>query len=358
MKRKDNVHHKRHLSNRHLAEQYIYAGELPTSTGIRLTQYNAQGLQRKAVSPSECSFKPLIDPEKINWLEVCGLNDAETVMRIVKEFGLHDVDAKDVLTPQHVSKIESDRTHTFIILKDCSIETGHTLQTEHVGILVCGKTIITFTESDDPVFDIVHKAIEHNRLNIRQKGSGLLLAFLLNTLFAGMIEAVSKIEDVLMEIEEQLITPSSTNSRTIGALIQQHRKEYMAMKRIAQPLKEQFNKLILNQNLVNQELAPIYNDLQDQLLFIIQTTENCREITSSLVDLYISNNDLRMNTIMKRLTVVSTLFIPLTFLVGVWGMNFHYMPELEWEYGYLFAWGALLLIGCLTWFYMKHKDWY
>lgn len=145
MKRKDNVHHKRHLSNRHLAEQYIYAGELPTSTGIRLTQYNAQGLQRKAVSPSECSFKPLIDPEKINWLEVCGLNDAETVMRIVKEFGLHDVDAKDVLTPQHVSKIESDRTHTFIILKDCSIETGHTLQTEHVGILVCGKTIITFT---------------------------------------------------------------------------------------------------------------------------------------------------------------------------------------------------------------------
>ena len=358
MKRKDNMRHKRHLSNRHLAEQYIYAGELPTSTGIRLTQYSAVGLQRKAVNPSESSFKPLIDPEKINWLEVCGLNDAETVMRIVKEFGLHDVDAKDVLTPQHVSKIESDRTHTFIILKDCSIETGHTLQTEHVGILVCGKTIITFTESDDPVFDIVHKAIEHNRLNIRQKGSGLLLAFLLNTLFAGMIEAVSKIEDVLMEIEEQLITPSSTNSRTIGALIQQHRKEYMAMKRIAQPLKEQFNKLILNQNLINQELAPIYNDLQDQLLFIIQTTENCREITSSLVDLYISNNDLRMNTIMKRLTVVSTLFIPLTFLVGVWGMNFHYMPELEWEYGYLFAWGALLLIGCLTWFYMKHKDWY
>lgn len=358
MKRKDNMRHKRHLSNRHLAEQYIYAGELPTSTGIRLTQYSAVGLQRKAVNPSESSFKPLIDPEKINWFEVSGLNDAETVMRIVKEFGLHDVDAKDVLTPQHVSKIESDHSHTFLILKVCFFEADQTLRTEHVGILVCGKTVITFTESDDPVFDIVHKAIEQNKLSIRQKGTGLLLAFLLNTLFANMIETVSKIEDRLIEIEEQLITLSDTNSRTIGALIQQHRQEYMAMKRIAQPLKEQFSNLRLNPNLVTQELIPIYNDLQDQLLFVIQTAENCREITSSLVDLYVSNNDLRMNTIMKRLTVVSTLFIPLTFLVGVWGMNFHYMPELEWKYGYLFAWGTLLLIGCLTWFYMKHKDWY
>lgn len=358
MKRKDNLRHKRHLSNRHLAEQYIYAGELPTSTGIRLTQYSAQDLQRRAVNPSEFSFKPLVDSEKINWFEVCGLNDADTIMRIVKEFGLHDVDAKDVLTPHHVSKIESDRTHTFIILKGCFLEPDQTLRTEHVSILVCGKTIITFTESNDSIFDIVHKAIENNRLNIRQKGTGLLLAFLLNTLFASMIETVSKIEDMLMEIEEQLITPSSTSSHTIGPLIQQHRKEYMAMKRMAQPLKEQFSKLTLNQNLVVQELIPIYNDLQDQLLFVIQTTENCREITSSLVDLYISNNDLRMNTIMKRLTVVSTLFIPLTFLVGVWGMNFHYMPELEWEYGYWFAWGSLLLIGCLTWFYMKRKDWY
>ena len=230
MKRKDNMRHKRHLSNRHLAEQYIYAGELPTSTGIRLTQYSAVGLQRKAVNPSESSFKPLIDPEKINWFEVSGLNDAETVMRIVKEFGLHDVDAKDVLTPQHVSKIESDHSHTFLILKVCFFEADQTLRTEHVGILVCGKTVITFTESDAPVFDIVHKAIEQNKLSIRQKGTGLLLAFLLNTLFANMIETVSKIEDRLIEIEEQLITLSDTNSRTIGALIQQHRQEYMAMK--------------------------------------------------------------------------------------------------------------------------------
>ena len=84
----------------------------------------------------------------------------------------------------------------------------------------------------------------------------------------------------------------------------------------------------------------------------------CRETLSSLVDLYISNNDLRMNAIMKRLTIVSTLFIPLTFLVGVWGMNFKIMPELDWRYGYFIAWAVMIATGGLTWLYMKRKDWY
>ena len=84
----------------------------------------------------------------------------------------------------------------------------------------------------------------------------------------------------------------------------------------------------------------------------------CRETLSSLVDLYISNNDLRMNAIMKRLTIVSTLFIPLTFLVGVWGMNFKIMPELDWRYGYFIAWAVMIVTGVLTWLYMKRKDWY
>jgi magnesium transporter len=94
------------------------------------------------------------------------------------------------------------------------------------------------------------------------------------------------------------------------------------------------------------------------LQFIIQTTESCREIISSLVDLYISNNDLRMNAIMKRLTIVSTIFIPLTFLAGIWGMNFKMMPELDWQYGYGIAWSLMLLTAISTWLYMRKKDWF
>ena len=124
-------------------------------------------------------------------------------------------------------------------------------------------------------------------------------------------------------------------------------------------MKEQFAKLLRTENgIISSDILPIYNDLSDQLQFIIQTTESCREIISSLVDLYISNNDLRMNAIMKRLTIVSTIFIPLTFLAGIWGMNFKMMPELDWQYGYGIAWSLMLLTAISTWLYMRKKDWF
>ena len=145
----------------------------------------------------------------------------------------------------------------------------------------------------------------------------------------------------------------------MGSLIQQHRHEYMIIRKNSLPLKDQFSKLLRTENgIITPDILPIYNDLQDQLQFVIQTTESCREITSSLVDLYISNNDLRMNAIMKRLTIVSTLFIPLTFLVGVGGMNFKIMPEVAWRYGYFIAWSVMIATGVLTLLYRKRKDWY
>ena len=101
-----------------------------------------------------------------------------------------------------------------------------------------------------------------------------------------------------------------------------------------------------------------FNDVNDHLQFVLQTIEICRETLSSLVDLYISNNDLRMNDIMKRLTIVSTIFIPLTFLVGVWGMNFKMMPELDWRYGYCFAWALMIIIGIMVYAFFRKKKWY
>ena len=121
----------------------------------------------------------------------------------------------------------------------------------------------------------------------------------------------------------------------IGTQIQLRRKDYLLIKKNTQPLREQFAKMLRTDVIViNREIRPIYNDLADQLQFVTQTMESCREIISALVDLYISNNDMRMNQIMKRLTVVSTIFIPLTFLAGVWGMNYKFMPELDFKYGY------------------------
>lgn len=304
------------------------------------------------------SFNKLIDPGQVNWFEVSGLTNAEVITRIVNDFGLDNLDAKDILTPQHVVKIEEYKGRMLIVLNSCYYDSNMEIKSEHISILVTGNVVITFTESNNPVFETAHKALDSNMLNIRKKGSGLLLAFLLNTIIANLVETASKVEEILEDIEETLLDPKNDQGN-MGSLIQQHRHEYMIIRKNSQPLKEQFSKLLRTENgIITPDILPIYNDLLDQLLFVMQTTESCREITSSLVDLYISNNDLRMNAIMKRLTVVSTLFIPLTFLVGVWGMNFKIMPELDWSYGYFIAWIVMLATGVLTWWYMKKKDWY
>ena len=245
-----------------------------------------------------------------------------------------------------------------IILNSSYYDANMEIHSEHISILVTGNVVITFTESNNPVFANTMKALESDMLSLRKKGSGLLLAFLLNTIIANLVETASKVEEMLEDIEETLLDIKSDQGN-MGSMIQQRRHEYMLIRKNSQPLKEQFPKLLRTENgIISPDMLPVYTDVSDQLQFVIQTTESCREIISSLVDLYISNNDLRMNAIMKRLTVVSTLFIPLTFLVGVWGMNFKLMPELDWEYGYGIAWGVMFLTGILTWIYMRKKDWF
>jgi len=109
---------------------------------------------------------------------------------------------------------------------------------------------------------------------------------------------------------------------------------------------------------LNKANRPFFSDVNDHLQFVLQTLEGCRDLLSAMVDLYLANNDQRMNSIMKQLTIVSTIFIPLTFLAGIWGMNFQWMPELGWKYGYFFAWGLMLVVGVIVYFYFKHKRWY
>ena len=188
MRRNEYTHRRRHISNRHLSDKYYYAGEHETATGIRLTQYNEQSLHTKEVRITDTSFSKLSDPDQINWFEVSGLTNADAITRIVKDFGLHNLDAKDILTPQHVVKVEEYKGRMLIVLNSCYYDVNNEMRSEHISILVANNTVITFTESNNPVFEAAHKALLSNMLNIRKKGSGLLLAFLLNTIIANLVE--------------------------------------------------------------------------------------------------------------------------------------------------------------------------
>ena len=262
------------------------------------------------------------------------------------------------MNANHQTKIEEHEKYNVIILKLLSYDEKNELIPQQLSIIQGEKFLLTFTERESDFFNEIETAIQNNVLKIRDRQSDFLLSVLLNSVMACCMSIIISMEDDLEDIEERLMSPDTAEIPGIDD-IQTHRKNYRLIKKTIIPLKEEFSKLLHNENiLLHKANRPFFNDVNDHLQFIIQTLDSCREMFPTLVELYVSNNDLRMNNIMKQLTVVSTIFIPLTFLVGIWGMNFHNMPELSWEYGYLYAWGLMLITAVAVYLYIKRKKWY
>ena len=334
----------------------VYTGSNTTATSIKLTQYDKDFITERDVS-DQSDFYTLTQNNLVNWIQVTGLSNAEKITSIAKQFGLSILDAKDILNPQHVVQIEKYEDSVFLILNFCYYDEFNELKEEHICLFLKGNTVISFAENQGILFDYSRKAIEDNVFKIRTKTADALLYILFSNCIHQLTETALFLEESLEDLEEALLDISSEDN--IGISIQSRRKQYMKIKKIAYPLRDQFAKLLHeSDNIIRKVNLPLFNDIYDQLLFVSQTAESCREIISSLVDLYISNNDLRLNDIMKRLTVVSTIFIPLTFMAGVWGMNFEFMPELKWKYGYLICWSLMLLVAVFVWWYIRRRKWY
>ena len=343
--------------NNLLSEKLSYNGVSPTPTHLRLCSYNAGSVQQYTSENIE-NILPYLAQKSIDWIQIYGLQNTSVIQEICQHFDIDFLIMQDILNANHQTKIEEHEKYNVIILKLLSVDEENGLIPQQLCIVQGEKFILTFTEKDSDFFNEIETAIQNNVLKIRNRQSDFLLSVLLNSVMASFMSIIISMEDDLEDIEERLMSPDSGEIPGIDD-IQTHRKNYRLIKKHILPLKEEFSKLLHNENILLHKVnRPFFNDVNDHLQFIIQTLDGCREMFPTLVELYVSNNDLRMNNIMKQLTVVSTIFIPLTFLVGIWGMNFHSMPELSWQYGYLFAWSIMLLTAIVVYLYIKRKKWY
>ncbi|HJD76466.1 MAG TPA: magnesium/cobalt transporter CorA, partial [Bacteroides reticulotermitis] len=345
------------MRNNLLSEKLVYTGVSQTPTHLHLCTYNATEMQEASGSSLQ-EISGTLNNEQVNWLQIHGLKDTETVREVCSQFEIDFLVLQDILNANHLTKIEEHDKYIVLILKIFRYggpedeDEANDLNRQQVCIILGSNYVLTFLEHESDFFDEVTVALRNNVLKIRGRQTDYLLSVLLNSIIGNYISLISSIDDELEDLEEKLLTISDGND--IGVEIQSLRRQYMSMKKAVLPLKEQYVKLLRAENLLMHKVnRAFFNDVNDHLQFVLQTIEICRETLSSLVDLYISNNDLRMNDIMKRLTVVSTIFIPLTFLVGVWGMNFQNMPELDWRYGYLFAWLLMTIIGIIVYLYFR-----
>lgn len=344
------------MKNNLLSEKLTYMGVSNTPTHLHLCTYNETEMHEFSANKFS-EIRGEIKDNAINWLQIHGLQDIETIREIGNYFGINFLIIQDILNPHHPTKIEEYESHMVLVLKLFHLGNNNQLLKQQVCIIQGKNFVLSFFEDENSFFNDVVTAIKVNILKIRNRESDYLLSVLLNDVMANYRNVISTVEDSLEEMESRMLT--ITTASDIGIKIQESRRQYLRIKRAVLPLKDQFSKLILSDSkLLHKTNRIFFSDVNDHLQFVLQTIEICRETLSSLVDLYISNNDLRMNDIMKRLTVVSTIFIPLTFLVGVWGMNFKIMPELDWKYGYLIAWIVMFVVGVIAYLFLKKKKWY
>lgn len=340
------------------SDDYTYHGHYGNGSKIRVMRYNPEKIEEKTVDPATENFSYLVRDGYVNWIEVSGLADSRTIGRIVSDFGFPPVDCKAVLTPNHAAKIDDLNNRIIIILRSCSYEKNNSVSSEHIALLSKDNLVITFKEKYTKLFATVANAIRQDTMNIRSSDRIMLVAFLLNAIFSQTIECAVRVEEMLERLDDVMLN-APLSKMHLGQRIQQCRHANLILQKNNIPLHSEFRNITESDVIVNDEtMMQIFDELSNELDFILLTSNNSKELLASIRDLYASYNEQRTNSIMKRLTIVSTLFIPITFLVGLWGMNFRLMPELDWTYGYPVALIILLLTALGTWEYMKRNNWF
>lgn len=347
---------KKHPAGSRLLSKPTYLGDDKIPTTVNFIQYAPKQLVIKDI-PSQSELKKEIAADKVNWFRVTGLYDAEYINKICRDFGLHSFDVKDLLADQKVVKVVLYDDITFVLMSAFYLKDDDILDDIQIAFIVGKNFIVSFQETDTPIFDEVSKAIEENNMLFRENGTDFLLYILFNSVNMFNTNTVMAMEDTLVDIEDKLI--NQQNTVDIQHFLRMRRIDYTHMKRFVVSFREEFTNLLHNTNkLIKAENMIYFNDYDDRLRTALDNLDSFHESLISLLDVYYNNNNLKMNEIIKRLTIVSTIFIPLTFMVGVWGMNFKFMPELEWEYGYLFSWLTFVVIVALACYLMKKKKWF
>jgi magnesium transporter len=292
--------------------------------------------------------------DHINWLNIVGLHEEAVIEQIGTHFNVNKLSLEDILSVGQRPKVDEFDTYVYLVLKMLSYnEKNEQIEEEQVSFLLFSNTVITFQERPGDVFDYIRKRLEAGKGTIRKKGADYLLYALLDAIVDHYFAILEKYGDKLYEIELQLLeNPERQILETIHSL----RKETVHLRRSIYPLRELVSKLEKSEHPFIQQSTKLFvRDLYDHTIQVIETVEIFRDSALGLSDLYMNSLSNKMNNVMKTLTIIATIFIPLTFVVGVYGMNFDYMPELKyrWAYPAVLVFMTLISLGMIVYFRRK-----
>ncbi|MCX7713895.1 MAG: magnesium/cobalt transporter CorA [Chthoniobacterales bacterium] len=300
-------------------------------------------------------------PNSILWVNVQGLKEVEIIQGVGNLFGLHLLALEDVMNFGQRPRVEFFEDHLFIISSMVYFRSENELATEQLSIFLGKDYVVTFQEEKGgDFFERIRERIRLGRGYIRKMKSDYLVFALLDAIVDSYYPIVESIGENLSELEEKLLVNPSKEDLVS---LHESKRLLMEVRRQAWPHREVFANLLRDDTgLIRRETRLFWRDCYEHTTQILDIVENCRDLAAGLMDIYLSSVGLRTNEIMRILTLVSTFFIPLTFLAGVYGMNFDLespfnMPELKFRYGYLFFWFFCVLISLGMFVYFRKKKW-
>lgn len=323
-----------------------------TDTCISIMNYDEQSCFEADIQAVE-ELACFRNKPTITWIQVTGRNNVSILEKVGHCFGIHDLVLEDIHNTGHRPKMEDYGEYLFLIMKILREHQGETV-IEQVSLILGKNYVISFQESEFDIFDPVRRRIRSGKGKIRKAGPDYLAYALLDIVVDNYFIVLEHLGEQVESLEDEVIlNPNNTIIRKIQSL----KTELLFIRKSVWPLREVISSLERGESDLFQGTTLIYiRDVYDHTIQVIDTVETYRDMMSGLLDIYLSSISNRMNEVMKVLTIIATIFIPLTFLAGVEGMNFKYMPELEWEWGY----PALLLLMaiivlCMIQFFRRKK---
>lgn len=324
---------------------------------VRLTaiNYDEARSAEEELGPSE----RLQVPEKpgITWLNVDGIHRTGVIEQLGESLGLHSLAMADIVNSTQRPKIEDFGEYILIIVKMMqeSGERPGEFDSEQLSIVLGKDYVVSFQERVGDLFGGIRERIKTGKGRVRKSGADYLAYALLDAVVDGYFIALEKLGDRLETMEEELLdNPGKSVSHRMHTL----KRELIFLRKSVWPLREAISGLRRAESPLIKESTKIYlNDLYDHTIQVIDTVETFRDMLSGMLDIYLSTISNKMNEVMKMLTIIATIFIPLTFIAGIYGMNFEYMPELSWGGGYFAVLGIMAGIGLSMFFYFKRRRW-
>jgi len=300
---------------------------------------------------------PCKDNPYVSWININGISDTKLIGEIGKIFNLHPLLLEDILNTEHRPKTEEFESYIFCTLKMLSKKDGtEEIEAEQISMILGTGYVLSFQEKKGDVFDPVRKRIEAGKGLARGRKADYLVYMLIDTVVDNYYEILEDISEKIETLEEKIFEQAQEGQLSE---VQSIKKTITNLRKTINPLKELVSGLIKSPNeLISSHTKDYFRDVQDHLIQLVDNLETYREWNAELKDIYLSSLSNKMNQIMKVLTIISTIFIPLTFIAGVYGMNFQHMPELTYQYSYPIIWGLMVFIFLIMVYYFKNKKWF